>query len=45
MFVAKKERNRGDSPNRTIDVPAAVPIKVGKFFVAENNNEKKLKMT
>lgn len=44
MFVAKKERNKGDSPYITMDAPDAVPIRLGKFFVAANNNEKKLKM-
>ena len=44
MFVAKKERNKGDSPYITMDVPDAMPIKLGKFFVAANNDEKKLEM-
>lgn len=44
VFVAKKERNKGDSPYMTIDAPDAMPIKLGKFFVAENSSEKKLEM-
>jgi hypothetical protein len=43
MLVAKKERNKGDSPYMTMDAPDAMPIRLGKFFVAANNNEKKLK--
>ena len=45
MVVAKKERNRGDNPYMTMDVPDAMPIRLGKFFVAANNNEKRLKVT
>ena len=45
MLVAKRERNKGDSPNMNEDPPDAIPIRLGKFFVAANNNEKKLEMT
>ena len=45
MFVAKKDRNRGDSPYMSIDALDAVPIRLGKFFVAANSSEKKLGLT
>lgn len=44
-LVAKKERNKGDSPYMTMDVADAVPIRLGKFFAAANSNAKKLKLT
>jgi len=45
MLVAKRERNKGDSPYMTMDVLEARPIRPGKFFVAANTAEKKLEMT
>lgn len=42
MSVAKRERNKGDSPYMTMDALDATPIRLGKFFVAANNAEKKL---
>lgn len=44
VFVAKRERNKGDNPYMTIEAPEAVPIKLGKFFVAANSSEKKLEV-
>lgn len=44
-MVAKRERNKGDSPYMTMDALDATPIRLGKFFVAANTAEKKLEMT
>lgn len=42
IFVANKERNRGESPYMTMDAADTEPMRLGKFFVAVNNEEKKL---
>jgi len=45
MLVAKREKNKGDSPYMTMGVLDAIPMRLGKFLVAANNAAKKLKMT
>ena len=44
MFVAKEERNRGDSPYMTMEAADTMPMRLGKFFVAAKSEEKKLKI-
>lgn len=43
-LVAKEQRNSGDRPNMTVDAADAVPMMLGKFFVAVNSDEKKLRV-
>lgn len=39
---ARSERKSGDSPNKAMLVPEAMPIYSGKFFEAANKDEKYL---
>ena len=41
----KRERNEDNSPYMTMEAANAMPIILGRFFVAVNNDERELKMT